>query len=205
MNVLFLDTETTGKLDFNQHYSGTDQPDLVQLAACLFNEQSNAVLGSMNVILSPHLGADETKPLLFKISPEVTGIHGISQAQAIKFGVPRRSALSLFNFFCRSADAFCAHSADFDKNVILTAYHREDVPHRMDHLKQQCTMKAATPILKLPKPFKTKSKTDLYKWPTLTECYKHYFNEEFEGAHNAMNDVMAMMRVWLELRKAGAI
>ena len=204
MIILFLDTETTGKLDFNASHISPNQPDLVQLAACLFDERSGLILGSMNTIISPYPNADATKPLLFKISPEVSGIHGISQAQAIKFGVPRRTALSLFNFFCRSAEAICAHNKEFDKTVMLSAYHREEVPHRMEHLKEQCTMKAATPILKLPKPFKA-TKADPYKWPSLMECYKHFFNVEFEGAHNAMNDVMAMVKVWIELRKIGAI
>ncbi len=204
MTVLFFDTETTGKVDWKLSHQSDAQPDLLQLAVCLFEERSNSILGSMNVILSPHPLADESKPLLFKVSPEVTGIHGISQAQAVKYGVPRRSALSLFNFFCRSADAICAHNKDFDINVMLTAFHREGVPHRMDPLKQQCTMKAATAILKLPKPFKA-TKADPYKWPSLMECYKHFFNTEFDGAHNAMNDVMAMMRIWIELRKLGAL
>lgn len=206
MIVLFVDTETTGKLDFKKTFQADGQPDIVQLAACLFDEKSNSILGSINLIISPYDNADVARTARFNISSEVAGIHGISQAQAILYGVPRRTALSAFNFLCRSAEALCAHNMDFDLPVIQTAFFREDVPDRMENLIKQCSMRAATPVLKLPKPAGWKATArDPYKWPTLQECYEYFFKEKFDGAHNAMNDVMAMLRVWIELRKLGAI
>jgi DNA polymerase III epsilon subunit-like protein len=104
---------------------------------------------------------------------------------------------------CRHSDCLIAHNIAFDGPVMETAYLREGVPNRLDHLKRICTMKLATPILKLPKPpgrWKPKP-GDEFKWPTLTECHQFFFGEGFDGAHDAMVDVMAMVRVYRELIK----
>ncbi len=193
--ILLFDTETTGKLDFKAGPDAPQQPDIVQLAACLMDEKADRVFGQINMIIEP------PNPEVPWIPDEVAKIHGISDNIARTAGQPRRTVLSAFNHMCKHADFLIAHNIDFDHPVMLTAYHREKAPHRMDHMRRVCTMKAATPVLKLPKPpGKWKPKPgDLYKWPTLTECHQHFFGIPFDGAHNAMNDVMAMAAVLREL------
>jgi DNA polymerase III epsilon subunit-like protein len=61
-----------------------------------------------------------------------------------------------------------------------------------------CTMKKATPILKLPK--KNNYGKDPYKWPTLDETYRALVNPDgFGGAHRALNDVVACRQIMLAL------
>lgn len=200
--IVFFDTETTGKADMKQSPEANVQPDMVQLAATLYDDRSQTIWCSVNAVIHPHESADLAKPRLFTIGDEVAGIHGITDATAIAFGQPRRTILSQFNYMCRNASTMVSHDIDFDLLVMTCAYFREGVPDRMKGLKQVCTMRAATPVVKLPKPWKGKSKPgDEYKWPSLTECYQHFFGTGFDGAHNAMNDVIAMMKVWSELRK----
>jgi DNA polymerase-3 subunit epsilon len=45
-----------------------------------------------------------------------------------------------------------------------------------------------------------KSKLGFAKYPTLTELYSHLFNEGFEGAHDALNDVEATAKCFWHLR-----
>jgi DNA polymerase III epsilon subunit-like protein len=202
--ILFFDTETTGKLDFKSPPSDKHQPDLVQLAACLTDDAADRIFGQISMIVQPPeapvMRAGIQVPWL---SEEVAKIHGIDDELARAVGVPRRIALSAFSMFCKQAEKLIAHNMDFDNPVMETAYHREGVRHRMDCMELVCTMKMATPVLKLPKPpGKWKPKPgDLYKWPTLTECHQHFFGEGFDGAHNALNDVFAMIRVYRELIK----
>lgn len=43
------------------------------------------------------------------------------------------------------------------------------------------------------------------KWPTLTELHVKLFECEFEGAHDALDDVKAMVNCFFELKKRGII
>lgn len=206
--IVFFDTETTGKAELKRAPEDVCQPDIVQLAAALWDEDTQVIWTGINAVVHPHLNADPAQRLLFRISDDVAKIHGITHQHALDFGQPRRTLLSNFNFMCRAADTIVAHNLDFDWLIMQTAYYREGVAHRLGPLHRVCTMRAATDVVRLPKPDGWKGKPkpgDMYKWPTLTECYQHFFGERFEGAHNAMNDVIAMMKVWRELRKAGAL
>jgi len=42
------------------------------------------------------------------------------------------------------------------------------------------------------------------KPPKLEECIRHFFNEELDGAHDAMVDVRACRRVYFHLQTMGA-
>ena len=44
-----------------------------------------------------------------------------------------------------------------------------------------------------------------YKWPKLEELHRILFKEEFDGAHDAMGDVKAMVRCFFELDRLGVI
>lgn len=197
--ILFFDTETTGKLFFDLPPEAACQPDVVQLAAVLTDNEADRVFGQINLVIEP--------PGPARWIPEDTAkIHGITDSLAKAAGIPRRTALSAFNHLCKHADTLVAHNIDFDAPVMMTAYRREGVPHRMEGIKRVCTMKAATPVLRLPKPEGWSSRPgDEFKWPKLAECYRHFFGMDFEGAHNAMNDVMAMVAVYQELRKIGVV
>jgi DNA polymerase-3 subunit epsilon len=195
--IIFFDTETTGKLDFRAPAEAPQQPDLVQLAACLMDDEAERVFGQINFIILPNG---------FTIPSEVAAIHGISQEIALEVGQPRRTALSAFNHMCRCAKDLVAYNVDFDYAVMLTAYHREGVRHRMDSLTRLCAMRRATPIVKLPKPKGWRPRPgDEYKWPTLTEAHSHFFGHGFDGAHNAMNDVTALVAVWRQIRQAESL
>lgn len=193
--ILFFDTETSGKLNYRAHYTSVEQPDIVQLAAILYDDIEDRTAAMINLIVEPEG---------FIISEEVSKIHGITHEYAMRAGLPRRTVLSAFTHMCKQAVEIVAHNLSFDWEVTRTAFYRIGCDARTGHLKKTCTMTAATPVLKLPKPFKGKA-GDLFKWPTLTECYQHFFGTTFDGAHNALNDVTAMIDVWKQLRLIGAL
>jgi len=64
--------------------------------------------------------------------------------------------------------------------------------------KSFCTMKEMTPICKIP------GRYDEFKWPRLTEAYRHAFGGEFGNAHDALADVRACKEIyfWLADRVA---
>lgn len=196
--ILFFDTETTGKMNYRANCGDPSQPDLVQLAACLTDDTTDQIFGQINMIVKP-IWKGAPNPYEFTIPEEAAEIHGINQEKALRYGIPRRTVLSAFNAMCLAADVIVAHNMAFDDAVMRTAYVRESVTHRLHHLEKHCSMLMATPILKLPKQFKKSN--DPYKWPTLDECHRHFLGAGFDGAHNAMNDVMALIRFYREMRK----
>jgi len=58
-------------------------------------------------------------------------------------------------------------------------------------------MKSSTDICRLPGKIPGK-----YKWPSLQEAYKMFIDPNgFDGAHDAMVDVNACLKVYLHLRE----
>lgn len=190
--ILFFDTETTGKADFKAAFSAKHQPNLVQIGACLCDED-----GTERAVLDLII-----KPDGWEIPADVSAIHGITQELAERCGVASIAALRVFAAMLSRADLIVAHNISFDVLVMSAAFYRLSLLHpqaakeveRIDKVNRFCTMGATTNILKLPGPYG-------FKWPKLTEAYRHFFNEDFEGAHNAMVDVRACARVYFELHK----
>lgn len=137
----------------------------------------------------------------FKSDPEAISKHGITEEFASKYGVPRLTVLSAFHHLSACASTLIAYNFDFDKLILTGEFLRSNKPHPFDGnmTKWHCEMKAMTPICAIPNPYDW---GDKYKWPKLEEAYKFAFNEPLEGAHDAMADVRAMIRIhlWRETR-----
>lgn len=195
---LVFDTETTGKWDFKKSATLDEQPHLVQLAAGLYTKQHTQV-AQMNVIVFP---------FDWEIPQQVSELHGITHQMALDKGVGLTTALRVFQHLILLADTVVAQNIQFDLNIInRQVCFASNLGKKFDRLgsivkgltdKQlRCTMKAAIPIVKVlhAKPRHDKD----YKYPTLTETYKHFFQQEFSGAHDAMNDVVACSKVYAKL------
>ena len=73
----------------------------------------------------------------------------------------------------------------------------------MPKVAEFCTMKAALPIINLPPSEKMLAAGfNRPKQPRLSECIQHFFGQEMDGAHDAINDVRACARVYLHLKSA---
>lgn len=176
MIALFFDTETTG------FKSSTFTPEIVQIGAILQDTETRRVLGELNMIVKAE------KP----IPPEVTAIHGISDELSAKFGVRSGFVDNMFALLASNADVVVAHNIDFDIGIVNGVW---DISRAIIATKEQyCTMKSATDIVGIPK-----SHGGSNKYPKLAEAYRHFFNAEFENAHDAMSDVRACRDVYFAL------
>lgn len=187
-NLLFFDTETSGKCDFKAAPDAAHQPRIVQLAALLCTPDGEEV-ASLNVLI---------KPNGWTIPKEAEEIHGISNEQAAECGVPIVDAMRCFLSLARNCGTFSAHNIDFDYRLVKGEAMRalvdlEKWPRPI------CTMKLMTPVCMLPGNYGS------FKWPKLSEAYKHAFNEELEGAHDALVDVRACKRLYLWMKERSLI
>jgi DNA polymerase III alpha subunit (gram-positive type) len=107
----------------------------------------------------------------------------------------------LDKFIADIAESGCqyliAHNINFDYNVLGSEMIRYKKTTGKA-MKQICTMHASTEYCKLPGNFG-------YKWPKLEELHNKLFGCPFEGAHDALFDVRAMVKCFFELKKIGVI
>jgi DNA polymerase III subunit epsilon len=135
-----------------------------------------------------------TNPSQPRLVPkEAEAVHGISTEFATKYGLSLRLVMSLFGELVSIADLVVAHNVDYDKTIAEIESLKLGIPYCLKEKKLFCTMKTSTPICKLPGNYG-------FKWPKLTEAYQFFFNEKFEGAHDALVDIKATKRVFEYLK-----
>jgi len=182
--LLIFDTETTGFPRPKLPPTSPEQPDIVQLGLLLVGEGFTPVC-TANLIVQT-----EKHP-----HPKAVEIHGITHAKASLFGIRPDVAVEIFDEFAYRCTALVAHNIDFDRQLIDSTYLRyadkalNELPLWEEY--SFCTMKASTPILKLPP---TKRGTS-YKWPKLEEAYEHFAGTPMENAHDALADCLATLTV----------
>lgn len=184
MNYLVFDTETS---NFPQPSLAVDHPNqgrIIQLAWLLVDSEFNelACFSGLVKICGK-----------FKISDGAMAAHGITHEMCDKYGMDITTIMQLFTEAAASAQCMVAHNIKFDRQLVDIELRAGQYPLTVDFTKSFCTMEAMTPLCKLP------SKRGGCKWPKLIEAHQFCFNEEFEGAHNALADVRATARIlqWL--------
>lgn len=200
--ILFFDTETTGFPHKHKPVDHPDQPHVIQLAAILA-EESGDVRSAFSFLIDP--GVDRG----VRIPSGAQAVHGIDEEALWRFGQQPGDVLMAFDALYASADKIVGHNVDFDVEMMLTYYARSGNPGMEWNggpIKERfCTMKETTDICRIPSTRAVTTGRGGYKWPKLGEAYKHFFGEELVGAHDAMNDVRAAMRIYFHLKNGGAI
>jgi DNA polymerase III epsilon subunit-like protein len=174
---LFIDTETTGR--------DRSSDRIVQIAWILASESGREIRRQNRLI----------KPSGFEIPPAAERIHGISTAVANKFGVPLREALLEFLGDFEASDAVVGHNLSFDLAMLRPEFFRENLDFRFDDKPAICTMRASAEWCRLPK----LDGRPGFKWPRLDELYFRLFGRYFQGAHDALSDVLATKEAYFEL------
>lgn len=188
MAKLFFDTETTGLVQKRLPATDEGQPNLVQLAAILYDDDWNEV-NSLNCIVYPRA---------WEVPEAASNVHKITTEKASKYGININAAYNAFYDMVEIADKVVAHNADFDVTVMRRAsVVCGDGSDPFEGKQVMCTMKAATNVVQVlhARPRHAKD----WKFPKLEECYRHFYNEELEGAHDALVDVRACVRVYKTL------
>jgi DNA polymerase III epsilon subunit-like protein len=186
MNIIFFDTETNGlPRDWRAPMTKVDNwPRCIQMAWAMTDEFGFIVDQRVDLI----------KPDGWEIPNEAFWINnGFSQEKSEKEGIPIAEALGHLIEAMNKVDYVVAHNMNFDYNVIGAEMIRTGL--RAESKKQKvCTMTVSTDLMKLPGRFK-----GTYKFPKLEELHRFLFEEDFDGAHDALVDVMACVRCFFEL------
>ena len=191
---LIFDSETSG-LPNKRPISDESQPHLVELAGVLCEEDGHE-RASFNFIVRPDG---------WEIPDEVAAIHGITTDIALRSGVPLKVVVVAFAHLMQQATTLIAHNAEFDCKILDIAMHRAE--YVRPRPSTRCTMKMATPVLKLPPTPKMleRGMVNHYKRPSLQEAHQALLGCGFEGAHRAIDDARAASRVFFKLKEMGCV
>lgn len=185
--LLFFDTETTGVPDRRLPRDHEDQPRVVQLGAIMVDPDSRREMMRQDVILYSDVD----------IPAAAAAVHGITTELSRKIGVNVDSAYATFLDMVEVSDVVIGHNVDFDTDMITYNLRLRKGDATLAPFEGKAvfdTMKAATPILKLPKA------RGGWKWPSLTECCQNLLGREPLGAHQAIFDVLDTRDVFFALQ-----
>lgn len=190
MNLIF-DTETTGFARNDVPLFHDSQPHIAQLAAVLCDDEG--VIHQQLVVL--------IEPTGWEMPEAAQAVHGHSTEKLEAQGIPILPALSVLMNMGKKATKIIGHNLSYDMQLlkIELARIKKEVPIEFDMM-CFCTMKTMTDICRIPKP-----RGSGWKWPKLTEAYQHCFGKEFEGAHDALADVLATKEIFFWLKEKGLV
>lgn len=206
MNALIFDTETNGKAkDFKAPASDVNNwPRITQMGWQLINIHTGDVIKEHQSMILPNGWTIPTVEELTEKGekdPHFFERNNMSTQRCLDEGNPIEQELSKFIDVINDPETvvIVAHNMAFDLNVVSC----EMIRIRMSAdriVKRICTMQASTAFCRLP-PFRFGK----WKWPTLQELHNKLFGCDFEGAHDALDDVKATAKCLVELVKQNVI
>lgn len=190
MQILFVDTETTGTpKNYQASMKDLDNwPRIIQLAWQVATLDETLVCDHRYLIQPDGWDVPNEK---FWID------NGFSTEKCMMDGRPMDKILDLFISYVDECDFMVAHNINFDYPIIgaeMIRYKRR----ASRKLKRICTMEHGTELCRIP------GKKG-YKWPKLAELHQFLFNCSFQGAHDAGSDVSACRKCFFELLRRGVI
>ena len=186
MRIFVFDTETTGFID-KKEIDLDKQPRIIQFAGILWEiEEGNfKELEKVNILVNPGIA------IPFGAS-QVHHIYDIDVKDKPKI----ESLIDKILYYINSPDIIIGHNIEYDDAMIRLELKR--LGREYDYRPRQvlCTMKNTVDFCAL-----KSEKRDWFKYPKLWELYKKIFWEYFSWAHDAIIDVEATLKCFLELQK----
>lgn len=186
--MLFIDTETTGKVNGKLPAVDNAQPHIMQLGLLAYTDTRK--VAEFELLL---------KPLHYKesdIAPEAIEVHGITYDDCRLYGVTDYTALHFFTQLYLAADTVIAHGWGHEDLVLRKWYYTNGVANPpLRPSKHYCTMLEFSKHFKLPG-------ARWNKWPKLSEMYKFFHGSEFPNAHTALADAKATAACYYSMQQA---
>lgn len=194
--ILAFDTETSGLVRWGDPSDHPSQPHLIQFAGIVLDEDGNEV-DMLSTLVRPGPGA--------VMAPEAFAAHGITLEQAATEGM---EPLEVFAWFKAKHDIsrlIVGHNVQFDCRIMRILSARFTGEKWENGRPLFCTLKRSQAVVNLPPTERMRAAGRFGpKPPNLGECIRHFFGEDLDGAHDALVDVRASVRVFQHLtRKLG--
>lgn len=185
MKIFVFDTETTGFI--NKKTDDLDaQPKIVQFAGIewelkdwIFKE-----IKEINILINPEI------PIPFWASQ----VHHIYDVD-VKNEAPIKEKIDEIISYINESDVIVWHNIEYDEDVVKIELKRLNMEYKYNPKQVICTMKTTVDFCAI------KWNWERFKYPKLGELHKKLFWKYFIWAHDAMFDVKATLKCFLELEK----
>ncbi|MBW7954401.1 3'-5' exonuclease [Candidatus Gracilibacteria bacterium] len=183
MKIFVFDTETTGFI--NKKDTSLDvQPHIVQFAG-IYGELNNGKwteIKRINQFINPKI----------PIPYDASLVHHIYDID-VKNSPIIKDFIKQFLEIINLVDVVVGHNIEYDEDILKIELKRLGLEFLYKPKQVFCTMKTTVDFCAL------KGNGERFKYPKLGELYKKLFGEYFIGAHDAIVDVEATLKVFLEL------
>lgn len=183
MKIFVYDTETTWFINKKE----TDlkkQPKIVQFAWILweFKDWRFTEIKRINQLINPKI------PIPFWAS-QVHHLYDID----VKSAPFIENEIDTFLEFINEPDVVIWHNIEYDQDMMKLELRRIEQEYKYNPKQVICTMKTTVDFCSI------KWNWERFKYPKLWELHKKLFWEYFIWAHDAMTDVEATLRCFIEL------
>jgi len=180
---LVFDTETTGF---------PPKARMSQLGFVLYDKDGNVIDKFQSLI----------KPDGWTVPKEKFFIeNNMSTERCEAEGIPVFDALRRLQESLKKCDYKIAHNIRFDNQIVLKELKLAGITWQLFHYKKGiCTMMSA-----YNGGYSGTHANGRTKWPKLIELHQMLFEVGFDGAHDAMEDVLATGKCFFELKQRGII
>lgn len=186
MKILVFDTETTGFMD-KKNPGLENQPHIIQFAGIIgtiseggkFIEEKR-----INILVHPGISIPYA-------ASQVHHIYDIDVQDAPKIEEKIEEILSYIN----EVDAIIGHNIEYDQDMVQLELRRLEKLYLYQPKQIICTMKTTVDFCAI------QGNGERFKYPKLGELHKKLFDEYFIGAHDALVDVEATLKCFIELNK----
>jgi len=192
MKIFVFDTETTWFI--NKKETNLDlQPNIIQFAGILWDIDDGIFIEEkrVNILINP-------KKSIPYSSSEIHHIYDID----VKNAPFIEDSINKILNFINSPDIIIWHNIEYDTDMLKLELKRLWLEYEYKPKQVICTMNSSINFCKLAKKNELSS---WYKRPKLWELHKKIFWEYFIWAHDAMVDVEATLKCFVELVKNDTI
>lgn len=186
MKIFVFDTETTGFID-KKESDLEKQPHIIQFAGILWEiiDGKWKEISRINEFVKPPINIPYW-------SSQVHHIYDIDVMQEQNF----MQKVELFLPFINESDAIVGHNIEYDEWMFMLEMKRLWREYDYHPKQSICTMYGSRDFCQLPRKIES---SPWFKLPKLWELYKTLFWEYFVWAHDAMVDVEATVKSFVEL------
>ena len=183
MKICVFDTETTWFIN-KKETDLNKQPRIIQFAWIIWNFENLIFLEKerINILINPSI------PIPFQ-SSNVHNIYDIDVKDALSI----EYVIDNIIWHINNVDVIIWHNIEYDENMIKLELKRLNKEYLYSPKQVICTMKSSINYCAL------EWNWNRFKYPKLWELHKKIFNKYFIWAHDALTDVEATLKCFIEL------
>lgn len=198
---LIFDTETTGVPDFKKPADDPSQPRLCSVAACLVDD-AGEVLDEFYSLVNPKGWSEET----IARADDAFKINGLTMERLRDEGDALDAILGKLDWLQARSEGVATYGITFDTKMIRSERRRLGLEDRYGAKPTFCVQRAAVNLCKIaPTEKMMASGRKWFKTPNLTEAVRILLDEELEGAHDALADTKATVKLFNFMRARGHV